>query len=50
VRLLANENDELTVILPSGWLAQHPLRAEALEQEIHWQRDVNWPLKLEDQH
>ncbi len=36
VRLRANQDDELTVILPPGWLEQHPLRAEALEQESHW--------------
>lgn len=49
VRLRANHDDELTVILPPGWLEQHPLRAEALEQESHWQSYVHWPLILEEQ-
>ncbi|MGO4746207.1 exopolyphosphatase [Serratia quinivorans] len=49
VRLRANNDDELTVILPPGWLEQHPLRAEALEQESHWQSYVHWPLILEEQ-
>ncbi|AEF43281.1 Ppx/GppA phosphatase [Serratia sp. AS12] len=49
VRLRANNDDELTVILPSGWLEQHPLRAEALDQESHWQSYVHWPLMLEEQ-
>ncbi|CAI0903712.1 Guanosine-5'-triphosphate,3'-diphosphate pyrophosphatase [Serratia proteamaculans] len=49
VRLRANNDDELTVILPPGWLEQHPLRAEALDQESHWQSYVHWPLILEEQ-
>lgn len=49
VRLRANQDDELTVILPPGWLEQHPLRAEALEQESHWQSYVHWTLRLEEQ-
>lgn len=49
VRLRANKDDELTVILPPGWLEQHPLRAEALEQESHWQSYAHWPLQLEEQ-
>ncbi|CAI1118457.1 Guanosine-5'-triphosphate,3'-diphosphate pyrophosphatase [Serratia entomophila] len=49
VRLRASQDDELTVILPPGWLEQHPLRAEALEQESHWQSYVHWPLMLEEQ-
>ncbi|UTO01639.1 exopolyphosphatase [Serratia nematodiphila] len=49
VRLRANQDDELTVILPPGWLEQHPLRAEALEQESHWQSYVHWTLPLEEQ-
>lgn len=47
VRLRASD-DELHVMLPSGWLEQHPLRAEALEQESHWQSYVHWPLFLEE--
>ncbi|CAM4261890.1 exopolyphosphatase [Serratia nematodiphila] len=49
VRLRANQDDELTVILPPGWLEQHPLRAEALEQESHWQSYAHWTLRLEEQ-
>lgn len=49
VRLRANQDDELTVILPPGWLEQHPLRAEALEQESRWQSYVHWTLRLEEQ-
>jgi exopolyphosphatase/guanosine-5'-triphosphate,3'-diphosphate pyrophosphatase len=48
VRLRAND-DELNVIVPQGWLAQHPLRAEELEQESHWQSYVHWPLFVEEQ-
>lgn len=49
VRLRAND-EELHVILPHGWLEQHPLRAEALEQESHWQSYAHWPLFLEEQN
>lgn len=45
VRLHANE-DCLTITLPSGWLEAHPLRAELLEQECHWQSYVHWPLTI----
>jgi len=48
VRLRAND-DELNVIVPQGWLVQHPLRAEELEQESHWQSYVHWPLFVEEQ-
>ncbi|RJT39496.1 guanosine-5'-triphosphate,3'-diphosphate diphosphatase [Rahnella woolbedingensis] len=48
VRLRAND-DELSVIVPQGWLEQHPLRAEELEQESHWQSYVHWPLFVEEQ-
>lgn len=48
VRLRAND-EELHVILPHGWLEQHPLRAESLEQESHWQSYAHWPLFLEEQ-
>lgn len=48
VRLHANE-DELRVVVPQGWLEQHPLRAEELEQESHWQSYVHWPLSIEEQ-
>jgi len=47
VRLRANE-DDLNVIVPHGWLEQHPLRAEELEQESHWQSYAHWPLFIEE--
>lgn len=47
VRLRANE-DDLNVIVPYGWLEQHPLRAEELEQESHWQSYAHWPLYIEE--
>lgn len=48
VRLRAHQ-EELHVILPHGWLGQHPLGAEALEQESRWQGNVHWPLLLDEQ-
>ncbi|KAA8996472.1 exopolyphosphatase [Affinibrenneria salicis] len=48
VRLRA-QDEQLQVILPAGWLTQHPLRAQALEQESSWQSYVHWPLMLEEQ-
>lgn len=45
VRLLADE-DDLKLTLPSGWLQAHPLRAELLEQEVHWQSYAHWNLTL----
>ena len=47
VRLRA-DNNALYVLVPQGWLEQHPYRAEALEQESHWQSYVQWPLLLEE--
>ncbi len=47
VRLRANE-DDLNVIVPHGWLEQHPLRAEELEQESHWQSYAHWPLYIDE--
>ncbi|MGV8926813.1 MAG: guanosine-5'-triphosphate,3'-diphosphate diphosphatase [Ewingella sp.] len=47
VRLRANE-DDLNVIVPHGWLEQHPLRAEELDQESHWQSYAHWPLYIEE--
>jgi exopolyphosphatase/guanosine-5'-triphosphate,3'-diphosphate pyrophosphatase len=45
VRLHADD-DALHVTLPAGWLEAHPLRAELLEQECHWQSYVHWPLTI----
>ncbi|WP_413727549.1 guanosine-5'-triphosphate,3'-diphosphate diphosphatase [Sodalis sp. RH19] len=41
-------DDTLHVLLPHAWLAQHPLRAEYLEQESQWQSYVHWPMLLEE--
>jgi len=40
-------DDTLHVLLPADWLAEHPLRAEYLEQESRWQSYVHWPLLIE---
>lgn len=40
------DNDALHVTLPAGWLPAHPLRAELLEQERHWQSYVRWTLNV----
>ncbi len=45
VRLQADD-DTLSLTLPAGWLQAHPLRAELLEQEIHWQSYVHWDLTV----
>lgn len=45
VRLQADD-DTLHLTLPAGWLEAHPLRAELLEQESHWQSYVHWPLTI----
>ncbi|WJV66674.1 guanosine-5'-triphosphate,3'-diphosphate diphosphatase [Pectobacteriaceae bacterium CE70] len=42
------EGEALRVILPAGWLSQHPLRAETLEQERLWQSYVHWTLIVEE--
>ncbi|CCW29738.1 Guanosine-5'-triphosphate,3'-diphosphate pyrophosphatase [Xenorhabdus nematophila F1] len=44
------ENDTLIITLPQQWQIQHPLRAEALQQEIKWQGYVQWSLFLEEQN
>lgn len=45
VRLQAEE-ESLSLTLPSGWMEAHPLRAELLEQECHWQSYVHWTLNI----
>jgi len=45
VRLHADD-DALQLTLPDGWLEAHPLRAELLEQESHWQSYVHWSLTI----
>ncbi|AOM41627.1 guanosine-5'-triphosphate,3'-diphosphate diphosphatase [Xenorhabdus hominickii] len=43
------ENESLIIILPYKWQTQHPLRAEALHQEIKWQSYIQWQLFIEEQ-
>lgn len=40
------DGDLLNLTLPTGWLSSHPLRAELLEQECHWQSYVHWVLTV----
>ncbi|WP_127959522.1 guanosine-5'-triphosphate,3'-diphosphate diphosphatase [Serratia microhaemolytica] len=42
------DDELLQVRLPNGWLAAHPLRAQALAQECEWQLQVDWPLQLQE--
>ncbi|MCW2476832.1 guanosine-5'-triphosphate,3'-diphosphate diphosphatase [Candidatus Symbiopectobacterium sp. NZEC151] len=46
--ILRASGDTLHIQLPAGWLAAHPLRAEALEQESRWQGYAHWPLVIEE--
>ena len=45
VRLQADD-DTLHLTLPTGWLELHPLRAELLEQEAHYQSYAHWLLVI----
>ncbi|MBI6549528.1 guanosine-5'-triphosphate,3'-diphosphate diphosphatase [Xenorhabdus lircayensis] len=44
------ENETLIITLPYQWQIQHPLRAEALQQEMKWQSYIQWSLFLEEQN
>jgi exopolyphosphatase/guanosine-5'-triphosphate,3'-diphosphate pyrophosphatase len=44
---LQAEGETLTLTLPEGWLTQHPLGAELIEQECQWQSYVHWPLHIQ---
>ena len=46
---LAAEDERLTLTLPQGWLENHPLGREMVEQECQWQSYVHWPLRLNEQ-
>jgi exopolyphosphatase/guanosine-5'-triphosphate,3'-diphosphate pyrophosphatase len=46
---LAAEDENLTLTLPQGWLENHPLGREMVEQECQWQSYVHWPLRLNEQ-
>lgn len=43
---LAAEDERLTLTLPQGWLENHPLGREMVEQECQWQSYVHWPLQI----
>ncbi len=43
------EDENLTLTLPQGWLENHPLGREMVEQECQWQSYVHWPLRLNEQ-
>ncbi|WP_454123753.1 exopolyphosphatase [Kosakonia sp. Marseille-Q7440] len=38
------QGEQLTLALPQGWLASHPLGAELIDQESQWQSYVHWAL------
>ncbi|AMO51182.1 Guanosine pentaphosphatase, also has exopolyphosphatase activity [Enterobacter sp. FY-07] len=40
------QGEKLTLTLPEGWLAGHPLGAELIEQESQWQSYVHWALEI----
>ena len=44
------DGQNLTIALPYRWLAEHPRRAENLQQEVQWQGYVNWQLALEERN
>lgn len=47
---LRTENETLIITLPYQWLAEHPLRAENLQEETQLQSYVHWPLMIEEQN
>ncbi|GHD97466.1 guanosine-5'-triphosphate,3'-diphosphate pyrophosphatase [Pseudocitrobacter faecalis] len=46
ITITANE-EALTLKLPEGWLAHHPLGKEIVDQECQWQSYVHWPLSVQ---
>lgn len=40
------QGEQLTLALPPGWLASHPLGAELIDQESQWQSYVHWALVI----
>ncbi|MER0128014.1 guanosine-5'-triphosphate,3'-diphosphate diphosphatase [Franconibacter daqui] len=40
------QGETLSLALPEGWLAAHPLGAELIEQESQWQSYVHWSLEI----
>ena len=43
---LGAHGEALTLQLPQGWLEEHPLGTEMVEQESQWQSYVHWPLEI----
>lgn len=43
---LKANHELLTLTLPQGWLTQHPLGKEIIDQESQWQSYVHWPLEV----
>jgi len=40
------KDETLSLTLPDGWLAAHPLGTELIDQESQWQSYVHWPLEI----
>ncbi|XTZ40642.1 guanosine-5'-triphosphate,3'-diphosphate diphosphatase [Salmonella enterica] len=43
---ISAQGEKLNLTLPTGWLENHPLGAELIEQESQWQSYVHWPLEI----
>jgi exopolyphosphatase/guanosine-5'-triphosphate,3'-diphosphate pyrophosphatase len=43
---LTAEDERLMLRLPEGWLENHPLGSEMVEQECQWQSYVHWALEV----
>ncbi len=43
---ISAQAESLTLILPKGWLDQHPLMRAELEQEVAYQQQAGWLLQL----
>lgn len=43
---LTAEDEKLILTLPEGWLENHPLGSEMVEQECQWQSYVHWALEV----
>lgn len=43
---LKSENNALYILFPKTWLNQHPLMRTELEQEVYYQKKVDWKLVI----
>lgn len=43
---ISAQAEVLTLVLPKGWLEQHPLMRAELEQEVLYQQQAGWQLQL----